>query len=43
MRWFLAAVCMLFIGLLAFTWAAAERANPVFLDERGRPQAMQPR
>jgi uncharacterized protein YneF (UPF0154 family) len=33
-------VMALFIGILIFVWVAAKRANPVMLDENGRPIAL---
>jgi uncharacterized protein YneF (UPF0154 family) len=36
----LVTVMALFIGILIFVWVAAKRANPVMLDENGRPIAM---
>jgi hypothetical protein len=38
---FLGAVTLLFIGLLVYTWVGAEQANPVILDEKGRPRGAQ--
>ena len=35
----LTAVMMLFIGILIYVWIQAKNANPVMLDEKGRPQA----
>jgi len=32
-------VMMLFIGILIYVWIQAKKANPVMLDEKGRPQA----
>jgi hypothetical protein len=34
--WFFAAVCVLFIGILAVTYRLARRAHPVMLDEHGK-------
>ena len=36
----LVTVMALFIGILIFVWVAAKRANPVMLDENGRPIAL---
>ena len=30
-------ISVLFIGILIFTYVVTRRANPVMLDERGRP------
>jgi len=30
---------VLFIGILVFCYAVTKRANPVFLDEHGKPAA----
>jgi len=35
---FLSAIFVLFLGLLAYTWIGAEKADPVILDERGQPR-----
>ena len=35
----LCAVMALFIGILIVAYAATKRANPILLDERGRPVA----
>jgi hypothetical protein len=35
---FLAAVFLLFIGILVYTWWGSEKAGPVILDEKGRPR-----
>ncbi|HZT32206.1 MAG TPA: hypothetical protein VFA33_20125 [Bryobacteraceae bacterium] len=35
----LAAVMALFIGILIYAWIEAKKANPVMLDEQGRPRA----
>jgi len=37
--YFLMMVMALFIGILLLVWAVARKANPVMLDERGRPIA----
>jgi len=37
--YFLVTVMALFIGILIFVWVAAKKANPVMLDEHGRPIA----
>ena len=34
---FLGFVVALFIGILIFTWIVAKQANPILLDEHGRP------
>ena len=39
MRTFLGFVFILFIGLLAATWYLAAKADPVLLDQQGRPIA----
>lgn len=36
--YFLSLVFMLFIGIMVFTWHASKQANPVMLDESGRPR-----
>ncbi len=36
---FLGLVMALFLGILFYVFAAAKRANPVVLDENGRPRA----
>lgn len=36
--YFLAAVSAIFIGILIFAYIAAKRANPVMLDDKGRPR-----
>lgn len=33
----LGAIMVLFIGILIATYIVSKRANPVFLDEKGRP------
>jgi len=38
MRLFLAFVFALFIGILVYVWVGSSEANPVILDERGRPR-----
>jgi len=38
---FLAFVMLLFIGILVYVWVEAKKANPVILDEHGRPRAAQ--
>jgi hypothetical protein len=35
---FLALVIALFIGILVYVWVEAGKANPVILDEKGRPR-----
>lgn len=35
---FLAAVILLFIGILVYVYVEAKKANPVILDEKGRPR-----
>ncbi|MBI2837770.1 MAG: hypothetical protein HYX75_05620 [Acidobacteria bacterium] len=37
MKLFLAAVFIVFAGILVVVYAAARRANPVLLDEQGHP------
>ncbi len=37
--YFLAFVFLLFAGILIFCYVVTKRANPVFLDEHGRPTA----
>lgn len=37
MKWFLVLVFLLFVGLLVFLYVASEKADPVMLDEQGRP------
>jgi len=39
LHYFLVLVMALFIGILIFVWVATKRANPVLLDEHGRPVA----
>ena len=36
-KWFLGAVMVLFIGILSFAYVVTKQANPVLLDEQGRP------
>lgn len=40
LHYFLVLVMALFIGILIFVWVATKRANPVLLDEHGRPLAV---
>lgn len=35
---FLALVMALFIGILVYVWIESGKANPVILDEKGRPR-----
>lgn len=35
---FLAGVMLLFIGILVYVYHESKRANPVILDEKGRPR-----
>lgn len=35
-------VFLLFIGILVFAYVVTRQANPVFLDEHGKPLATQP-
>lgn len=37
--YFLMMVMALFIGILIFVWVVTKKANPVMLDEHGRPLA----
>jgi uncharacterized membrane protein len=37
MKWFLVLVFLLFVGLLVLLYVASEKADPVMLDEQGRP------
>lgn len=37
LRLFLAFIFVLFIGILVMTYFVSKRANPILLDERGRP------
>ena len=37
MKWFLALVFLLFVGVLVALWVVSEKADPVMLDEQGRP------
>ncbi len=37
MKWFLVLVFLLFVGLLILLYVASEQADPVMLDEQGRP------
>ena len=37
LRLFLAFIFVLFIGILVMTYFVAKRANPILLDEKGRP------
>lgn len=37
--YFLMLVMTLFIGILIFVWVVTKKANPVMLDEHGRPVA----
>lgn len=39
----LGGIVVLFLGILAFSWYFAEKANPVILDEQGRVRGSQPR
>lgn len=39
MKYFLAFVFALFIGVLVFVYWGAKQANPVILDEKGKPLA----
>lgn len=39
MRFLLAFVFLLFVGILVFVYIGAERASPVMLDEKGRPHS----
>ncbi len=38
--YFLISVMALFFGILIFVWVLAKKANPVMLDEHGRPVAL---
>ena len=35
----LAAAMLLFLGILVYVWIAAKKANPIMLDEHGKPRA----
>ena len=37
MKWFLVFVFVLFVGLLVLLYVASETADPVMLDEEGKP------
>jgi len=37
--YFLMMVMALFIGILIFVWVVTKKANPVMLDEHGKPVA----
>lgn len=37
MKYFLGFVFLLFMGVLGFVYWGAKQANPVMLDEKGRP------
>ncbi|HUJ22710.1 MAG TPA: hypothetical protein VLX58_14355 [Bryobacteraceae bacterium] len=37
--YFLMMVMALFIGILVYVWVEAKRANPIMLDETGKPLA----
>ncbi len=37
MKWFLMFVFVLFVALLVALYVASEKADPVLLDEQGRP------
>jgi hypothetical protein len=39
LAYFLGAVFVLFIAILIFCYVVTKRANPVFLDEHGKPAA----
>jgi len=39
LAYFLGFVFVLFIGILVFCYAVTKRANPVYLDEHGKPAA----
>ena len=39
--YFLGMVMALFIGILIYVWIEAKKANPVMLDDKGRPQTSQ--
>lgn len=36
--WFLGGVMLLFIGIMIYVYQGAKEANPVMLDEHGRPR-----
>jgi hypothetical protein len=40
--YFLWAVSVLFIGILIFCYVVAKRANPILLDEHGKPVTSSP-
>lgn len=35
----LAAIMVLFLGILVYVWIEAKKANPIMLDEHGKPRA----
>ncbi len=37
LRYMLKAICVLFIGILITVYFVAKQANPIFLDEKGKP------
>lgn len=39
LTYFLGFVFVLFVGILVFCYAVTKRANPIFLDEHGKPAA----
>lgn len=39
MKYFLGGVFLLFIGVLVFVYWGSKKANPIMLDEKGRPYA----
>ena len=39
---FLALVFLLFTGIMIYTWYGASEADPVILDEKGRPRNAAP-
>ncbi len=46
LKYLLGAIMLLFIGILITVYFVAKQANPIFLDEKGRPinsQAADPR
>lgn len=36
--WFLGGVMLLFIGIMIYVYQGANEANPIMLDEHGRPR-----
>lgn len=40
-KWFFGFVMALFIGILIFAYVVTKQANPIYLDQQGRPIAEQ--